>query len=370
MSLLSHVWNRLSSSAALSAAEREDHWYGLRMAAIMQVAVANSNTEPEFEKCFLQIVGAFTHLKRERARSWLHNFLLPYLSAGEFTPRPRTLALRFLKYAPRRYRVNPAFFAQYLADYAATSAENQARLVRLCEEYDIEIKWRDPLAGVQAADRFRLEEPDRIQFAFFVPLLASQLSLYPADLVALAQVWRIILCDSLHFDGKPYRGLAVYDHNALFLNMAGGYVRESSCTLIHHELFHLLDRFALAASDEDEEWARLNPPGFQYARADERDQDKRAITGAAPGFMTAYAATNAREDKAELFGHLVVNYAVVSEKAAEDKVLAAKVDLMKRRLESICPEINADFWEGRRQADFWASCKAGTPPPKAPAIRV
>lgn len=358
MSLLGRLQSVLPrlNPVDFSAGQRNDHWWGLRMSAMLQVALANSETDQEFEDCYLRVVGAFARLERESARSILHNRLHRYLAASELTPRPRTLAQRFLRDVPRRYGINADFYARHLADYTATPRENQARLAALRETYNLEIVWRDPLAGVEEADRYRLQEPDRIQFAFFVPTLAAQLSMYPVDLVERANLWRINLCDGLHFDGRPMRGLAVYDQNALFLNMAGGYIKESSCTLIHHEFFHLVDRFALELPSEDTEWARLNAPSFRYGEDGEKS-GARGFTDDLPGFMTAYATTNTREDKAELFGHMVVNYAVVQKKAETDRALAAKMDLMKRRLEAACPAIDAAFWEQRRAADFWAACK-------------
>jgi len=301
-----------------SAGQRDDHWRGLRMSAMFQVAVSNSQTDDEFEDCFLRVCGAFGHLEREQWRSWLHNYLLPYLVPGELTPRPRTLAQRFLKQAPRRYQINPEFYAQHLASYASSAAENQARLARLREAYNLEIVWRDPLAGLQDADRYQVQEPDRIQFAFFVPTLAAQLSLYPADLVEKANFWRLILCDGLRYDNQPLRGQAVYGHKAILLNMAGGYIRESSCTLIHHEFFHMVDRFALDLPEEDAELTRLNAPSFRYGRVD-KDGDALALTEDLPGFLTAYATTNTREDKAELFGHMMVNHVLAGRQSRPDE---------------------------------------------------
>ena len=359
MSILASLFHSLADRPLLdfSEGEREDHWRGLRLAAILQVCLTASETEEEFVKAFQRIGGTTWGMDREHARTWLNNFLMSYVTAGEFTPKLRALAQRFLKHAPKRYRLNPEFYEQFLRDYKASPRDNQAKLVRLSETYDLDIVWRDPLAGLEHGGRYSLAEPGPIHFAFFVPVLVSQLSLYPVSLTARAGLKRVILCRDLRFCGRSWRGMAVYAWNAICLDMSGGHLKESCCTLVHHEFFHLVDKFALALPDEDEELARLNAPSSAYGLAGQRSGDSLALTADFPGFMTAYAATNTREDKAELFGHMVVNYGAVERRASADRVLAAKVELMKRRLEAVCPEMDAAFWETRREADFWTACK-------------
>ena len=91
---------------------------------------------------------------------------------------------------------------------------------------------------------------------------------------------------------------------------------------------------------QDQAWAQLNPPGFSYGYDTKRMKDKLL-----PGFMTGYATTAMREDKAELFSYMMTNYPKVKRRTVRDSVLAAKVAYLKAMLLQRCPEMNEAFWQ-------------------------
>jgi hypothetical protein len=88
-----------------SQGEQQDQHYARVLTGILQVALAESQTDAGFEQCYRQLVKATSGLAEERAWAWLNWHLRDYRSAGEFTPMPRTLASRFLQDIPRRYGV-------------------------------------------------------------------------------------------------------------------------------------------------------------------------------------------------------------------------------------------------------------------------
>jgi hypothetical protein len=59
--------------------------------------------------------------------------------------------------------------------------------------------------------------------------------------------------------------------------------------------------------------------------------------------------TNMTEDRAELFGFMMVSGKELEEHAASDPVLKAKILRMKAMLEQICPQVDEQFWQAARQ---------------------
>lgn len=88
-----------------SQGERENQHYARILTGILQVALAESETDAGFEQCFRQLVKASDKLSEERTWSWLNHHLRDYRTAGEFNPMPRTLAFRFLRDIPKRYGI-------------------------------------------------------------------------------------------------------------------------------------------------------------------------------------------------------------------------------------------------------------------------
>ncbi len=88
-----------------SAGQREDQRVARTLTGILEVALAESETDAGFEQCFRQLVKASSGLKEEHLWSWLNRRLSDYRRAGEFRAMPRTLAVRFLRDIPRRYGV-------------------------------------------------------------------------------------------------------------------------------------------------------------------------------------------------------------------------------------------------------------------------
>ena len=95
-------WNWLFD---FSAGEKEDTRIAQRLLGLLQVALAESETDAGFEQCFRQLIKAADGLTEEHTWSWLTRRLSNYRRPGEFTAMPRTLAGRFLSDIPRLYGV-------------------------------------------------------------------------------------------------------------------------------------------------------------------------------------------------------------------------------------------------------------------------
>ncbi len=93
-----------------SAGREEDRRFARALTGILQVALAESETDAGFEQCFRQLIKACSGLEAERTWAWLNSRLSGYRRAGEFAPMPRTLAARLLHDIPRRYGIKTACF--------------------------------------------------------------------------------------------------------------------------------------------------------------------------------------------------------------------------------------------------------------------
>ena len=93
-----------------SAGREEDRRTARALTGVLQVALAESETDAGFEQCFRQLIKASSGLAEERTWAWLNSRLSDYRRAGEFRSMPRTLAARFLHDIPRRYGIKTATF--------------------------------------------------------------------------------------------------------------------------------------------------------------------------------------------------------------------------------------------------------------------
>ncbi len=204
------------------------------------------------------------------------------------------------------------------------------------------------------------------ELAVYVPLLLSEFSIYPAELFKSSKLKKVILCRNMKNDQNKKLGYALFmpAYNAFFQNVGEldniNYIRMT----VHHEFFHSLDDLGTA----DDEWQKLNSPGFEYycsagvseefinmIRRD-REQNKPF-----PGFITRYSQANMKEDKAEVFCHLVFYPEVLKKKCSSDPVLTEKVRYLKALLKKKCGELDELFWERAEKREVWKmnSCARG-----------
>ncbi len=182
----------------------------------------------------------------------------------------------------------------------------------------------------------------------YVPLLVSEFSLYPSELVRRTGLRRLVLCTGLSFAGQRRNAVPDFEHHTLYLEVArGAYSTFYMRTVIHHEYFHMVDYLDDGHLYDDTAWERLNRAGFRYGAGGKHAQDDNTVSLLieTPGFLTRYAMAGVEEDKAELFAHLMVHPAAVEERARRDTVVAAKVRQMKALLARFCSRVDAAFWK-------------------------
>jgi len=228
---------------------------------------------------------------------------------------------------------------------------------KLADKYNIIIDWHtgsyrdeipDGLMTARNANDWELEA--------YAPILISELSLYPVIFVQKAQLKRIIVCRDLWVDsrGRNENVSATLDNKNKTLYLCISYTykvnnRYKQRRVIHHAFFHMLDD-VMGLINKDSEWAKINPEGFNYGDYGlggqyDRSSEAGLLTDKYPGFLNKYSTGYLADDKADIFAYMMVLYHYVEKRAKKDKVIEAKMQLMKKRLKQFCSDVNSNFWK-------------------------
>jgi hypothetical protein len=164
---------------------------------------------------------------------------------------------------------------------------------------------------------------------------------YPTAVLRAAHLDHVALCrriayDHAHDEPDP-AGVAIYGDQRLMISLAvfsatahEGHGDFSIEQVVHHELFHMLDRATQGAAVEDDHaWHALNPPRFAY-------RAPAPLTASRPtGFVNAYATTNELEDRASVYEYMMGQPEELCALARLDPIVAAKAKLVRSRVAAI-----------------------------------
>jgi len=220
---------------------------------------------------------------------------------------------------------------------------------RIAKKYGVEVVWKRQKNPIKTSTNLLwATEADPYHLNAYVPLLASEILLYPPEFVRRSGLKRIILCGEL--DSKEGRrgGYADAEHGDIYLDVErGSYSKPYKRLGIHHEFFHFFDYRDDGRVFQDERWERLNSDSFRYAGGGVTMQDDptAGLTRDIPGFLTRYAMSGVEEDKAEMFSHMMVEYRYVRDRAIKDRVIGKKWSEMKDLLRRFSPDMDEAFWE-------------------------
>lgn len=172
--------------------------------------------------------------------------------------------------------------------------------------------------------------------------IKNELAIYPSSLLAYSRVKLVVESGGIRckVGGEWYEvgGIAL-THLELLMLDPGVYTVAQLQEVIHHELFHFVDH-SMGMKDLDVEWMSLNESSFKYQVIRRFTVEKPRP----PGFVSDYATSNAGEDKAETFAWMICYPDIVNRLVANDQIVARKVNCLKRRIQSICPDVNEAFW--------------------------
>ena len=176
---------------------------------------------------------------------------------------------------------------------------------------------------------------------------------YPQTLWTSAQVRRIVFVNDLAFAGQRRKAVPDMSGHTLFIDVEAGhrdfgYARR----VLHHELFHFIEYFGWHHASglvDAESWCALNPAHFQYRHASGAQAQDDAVVEQRTeyGFLNSYAMSAPEEDRAELYGFLMVDFALVRRHSQNDQFLARKVQAIARFLGRIIDDVDQfrSFWQ-------------------------
>jgi hypothetical protein len=158
---------------------------------------------------------------------------------------------------------------------------------------------------------------------------------YSSKVLIAAKLEHVALCRRIryahdHGDGADPAGMAIWQDARLLVSIEffsnkthehyGDFTIEQ---VVHHELFHMIDRATLGEKAyADREWHALNPPSFTYT------DPAPAQPARPPGFVNGYATTNELEDRASVFEYLMGQPAKLCAIAELDPIVAAKARMV------------------------------------------
>lgn len=195
-------------------------------------------------------------------------------------------------------------------------------------------KSGDPLTGKELEDELE---------RFF-----AALEHLTVDFVKKSGVSHVLICNNLKLNGKSCSGIA--SGNTIFLK-AG-----CSDKTVAHELFHVFD-----PQREQRKWTKLNPKEFVYTgskfysadlgRRDKRKVEQNAETGEMDKhFVSKYAQSFEREDRAETFAYMVIEGPRFLERVKKSDVLKKKMEFIIEMTDSN-RLLGRDFWNERLGLD-------------------
>ncbi len=229
-------------------------------------------------------------------------------------------------------------------DLPTLAARYGLEVVTAGEPFPIETRWGE-LTGRDASAE---------DLARYLPLFLAEWSFYPPELVAAIGLERVVLCEGLAFAGQHRAAVPLFGTNTYYLDVRLGREHrwyQERC--LHHDLYHIIDWRDDGLLGEDAAWRALTRRRFAYGDGGASRYGGQGDQNASPreiGFLSVYSTSGLEEDKAELFGYLMVRPHRVTAEAGGDTVLHAKLRRLQAELQAFCPALDQAFWARVRAA--------------------
>ena len=227
--------------------------------------------------------------------------------------------------------------------------EKAPTLEALCRKFQIEIDTRPGKIYPVETNFGKITGTNATRAAVdkYAAILAEELSKYPSAYLRKTKIKKIVLARNLKFAGQERAAVPDFQNNLLHLDVLQGNWNEIyQRTVIHHELFHVVDWRDDGKLYEDRDWKKLNPSKFRYGKGGKnaRGPDQWPLDSSLTGFLNKYSMSGVEEDKAEIYANLIVRPGTIRRRAQKDAVIASKITSMKKLLYAFSRSMNRDFW--------------------------
>lgn len=188
-----------------------------------------------------------------------------------------------------------------------------------CEQKSLQLM---AAAGRMSFDGIHVERPSDDERKRLFGVLSREIEHYPPGFLAQVGLRGVAFTRGTHRGGRSLGGVA----------FPGGHVILDAETrdpvwVIHHEFFHTIEQSGQLSFDG---WEALNPPEFTYQGDAWQGSPKKS-----PCFVSAYATSNPRDDRAEVFAAMMVH------KVPDDACSRAKAQALARSLAALRPRLPA-----------------------------
>lgn len=199
---------------------------------------------------------------------------------------------------------------------SGSRADGEKKLQQTASDYGLQIDIAG--FGTKVDSGVTCSSMSSTHVTLALPIFLPQMKRYPRDFFSSAGIQRMVLCGDLVSDGRKLGGLAI-GGRTFYLNLKSANLNaKHAARVFHHEVFHLVDVM------DDGEWGRIRG-----------------------GFISDYAKTGPREDRAELFSEMMVNARGVASKSASNPALKQKAQLIDRWVEAELPDLSGQLRKGR-----------------------
>lgn len=234
-------------------------------------------------------------------------------------------------------------------------ASIEAIAAGLARDYGVTVAWQP--AQTVPRPQLEIDWGDRDDLGRLVEYLGwfdHEWRKYPPAFIraaGLQELWFVELVDYGDGERTAYPG---YDIEVLiyqFPTPDDGGLEEYYRSVVHHELFHMLEEeWNGDGYYHDPEWATVNPPDFVYDREIPEEELSEEADHPAHGFVSSYAMTAIEEDRAEVWSLMLTRtgWSKLDAWRSDDTILAAKVALLEAFARSHCAEIDAEWWRELR----------------------
>lgn len=242
------------------------------------------------------------------------------------------------------------------------AADPKALAEAFQSETGVALEWARESLAVRGdrGEEYGCDAPFDEEIQIAVAHVIRELSYYPAPVLKKTGITKLVFCRDLSVrfeetrkrtvDGAEDRrteqavpAFATYREMAIYLD-AARFVRASprwKRSVVHHELFHLLDYRHPNRANIDKAWRAANPPGFSYGSGgiDMQDAHGTGLRMDLRGFTEAYATASIEEDKAKLYDRLLTD-PELARLVEKDEYVKKKLGILKRMLLEFAPALD------------------------------